>query len=107
MSTATSENTASRLNKSVLKRAAIIIFMVATLAATIIVSTYNNNKAAAFKESALEVSEECEAVKEEISEKSDLIAGKGFDEYCEKIAREKYGYAKPGEYVIYDSSFGK
>lgn len=29
------------------------------------------------------------------------------DEYFEKVAREQYDYAKPGEKVYFDSSFGK
>ena len=28
-------------------------------------------------------------------------------EYFEKIAREEYGYCKPGEKVYYNSSFGE
>lgn len=71
------------------------------------VSVANFSQAAQYREDSAEASQLCEEIKEDISEKSDLIDGKGFDEYCEKIAREKYGYAKPGEYVIYDSSFGK
>ena len=32
---------------------------------------------------------------------------KDHKEYFEKIAREKYGYCKPGEKVYYKSSFGE
>lgn len=88
------------------KRAAIIGASVAAIFLTATVSAYNYNKAAAYEKSASEAQSQCEDIKNDIKTKEDLIDGKGFDEYCEKIAREKYGYAKPGEYIIYDSSYG-
>lgn len=66
----------------------------------------NYAKARAYDESAKEMSSKCQDVQTQISEKEKLIDGEGFDSYCEKIAREKYGYAKPGETVIYDSAYG-
>ena len=97
----------SGLNKRAVKRALIVVFLVATVLSTVIISTYNYSKASALKQSTLEAASEVSSVQEDIAEKSALIDGEGFDEYCEKIAREKYGYARPGEFVIYDSSFGK
>ena len=95
------------ISKKAVKRTAIAIFLVVTVLSTIIISVYNYSKASALKQSTLDAANEVSAVQEDIAEKSALIEGEGFDEYCEKIAREKYGYARPGEFVIYDSSFGK
>lgn len=95
------------ISKKAVKRTAIIIVVVVTVLSTVIISAYNYSKASALKQSTLEAAAEVSAVQEDIAEKSALIDGEGFDEYCEKIAREKYGYARPGEFVIYDSSFGK
>ena len=97
----------SSISKRTIKRTAIVVFLVITVLSTVIISTYNYSKASALKQSTLEAASEVSAVQEDIAEKSALIDGEGFDEYCEKIAREKYGYARPGEFVIYDSSFGK
>lgn len=97
----------SGVSKKAVKRALIVVFLVATVLSTVIISTYNYSKASALKQSTLEAASEVSSVQEDIAEKSALIDGEGFDEYCEKIAREKYGYARPGEFVIYDSSFGK
>lgn len=95
------------ISKKAVKRTAIAIFLVVTVLSTVIISVYNYSKASALKQSTLDAANEVSAVQEDIAEKSALIEGEGFDEYCEKIAREKYGYARPGEFVIYDSSFGK
>lgn len=101
------KNRFSSISKRTVKKTAIIVFVVLVALSTVVISAYNFSKAAALKQSSAEASLECSAVKEDIDEKSALIDGEGFDEYCEKIAREKYGYAKPGEFVIFDSSFGK
>lgn len=87
-------------------KVALAVVALAAICFVVVVSAINFSTAAGYREDSAEASQLCEEIKEDISEKSDLIDGKGFDEYCEKIAREKYGYAKPGEYVIYDSSFG-
>ena len=52
------------------------------------------------------MSGECEEIKNENEELKRFLEDKNHDEYYEKIAREQYGYAKPGERVFYDSSFG-
>lgn len=95
-----------RVGKLSIKK--IIIFCAIAIALTfsISVSAVNYSKANDYKSQTADASKECEQVKENIKHDTDLIEGKGFDQYCEKIAREKYGYAKPGEYVIYDSAFG-
>lgn len=43
----------------------------------------------------------------ESDEIRDILDDENHDEYFEKIAREKYGYCKPGEKVYYNSSFGE
>ena len=52
------------------------------------------------------MSAECEEIKNENEELERFLEDKNHDEYYEKIAREQYGYARPGERVFYDSSFG-
>lgn len=94
-----------KLGKRAVKRLILALVVLAVFSFTIGVSAVNYTKAANYKSQTADAIEECEQVKKDIQADSDLINGKGFDEYCEKIAREKYGYAKPGEYVIYDSSF--
>ena len=37
----------------------------------------------------------------------EILSEENHDEYFEKIAREEYGYCKPGEKVYYNSSFGE
>lgn len=61
-----------------------------------------------------ELNKEIDAVKQEITELDlesedikEIINEENHDDYFEKIAREKYGYCKPGEKVYYNSSFGE
>ena len=62
------------------------------------VQARDNNRQAAALES--EVSE----LKNEDLQR--FLEDENHDEYYEKIAREEYNYAKPGERVFYDSSLG-
>lgn len=64
-------------------------------------TVHNNNK-------------EIEKISSEISEVSEnndklesFLADDNYEDYVEKVAREQYDYAKPGEKVYYDSSYGK
>ena len=43
----------------------------------------------------------------ESAEIENILKEKNHDAYFEKIAREEYGYCKPGEKVYYNSSFGE
>lgn len=52
------------------------------------------------------ISQQVEDAKKENEELEHFLNDKNHDEYYEKIAREEYDYAKPGERVFYDSSFG-
>ena len=59
-----------------------------------------NKEIEAVKQDITELDEESEDIKEILNEEN-------HDDYFEKIAREKYGYCKPGEKVYYNSSFGE
>ena len=61
-----------------------------------------------------EINREIEAMQQDISqldeesaEIKEILDEEDHDDYFEKIAREKYGYCKPGEKVYYNSSFGE
>lgn len=56
-------------------------------------------QAAQKEKEAQEKLEENEALERRLNEEN-------LDEYIEKIAREQYGYMRPGERVVFDSSFG-
>lgn len=43
----------------------------------------------------------------ESDEIESILSQDDHSDYFEKIAREKYGYCKPGEKVYYNSSFGE
>ena len=60
-----------------------------------------------------ELNKEIEAMQQQITELDEesadikeILDEEDHDDYFEKIAREKYGYCKPGEKVYYNSSFG-
>lgn len=99
-------NNKEKAGKPAVKNFLVIGVLVLTVVIVVVFSAVNFVKAKDYDKRSEQVSEECESVKSDVSKKSDIIDGTGFDEYCEEIAREQYGYAKPGEYVLYDSSFG-
>lgn len=85
------------------------LLFVGVIALTVIMlafSAVNFVRAKDYDKRSEQVATEIESVSSDVSRKTEIIDGKGFDEYCEEIAREQYGYAKPGEYVLYDSSYG-
>ncbi len=90
-----------------LKRSILAIAIVIAFVFSAALSLINFKNAEAYNNDAEKASSEVEQLKTDIDKIQNLIDGKGFDDYCEKIAREKYGYAKPGEHVIYDSSYEK
>ena len=59
-----------------------------------------NKEIAAIDESITELDKESAEIQEILNEEN-------HDEYFEKIAREEYGYCKPGEKVYYNSSYGE
>ena len=61
----------------------------------------NNTAIAAYEQQIAEVQEKVDALSEENSEYASVLSSTDRSAYYEKIAREVYGYAKPGEYVFY------
>lgn len=87
----------------------VFIFLFAAVIVGVIVTGCIVNYAHAAENNArtAALSQECEEVKAQNDELEHFLEDKNHDEYYEKIAREQYGYAKPGERIFYDSSFGK
>ena len=54
-----------------------------------------------------QLKQEITELDEESAEIQSILDSENHDEYFEKIAREEYGYCKPGEKVYYNSSFGE
>ncbi len=54
-----------------------------------------------------DIDSEILALDNESAEIEDILNDETHDDYFEKIAREEYGYCKPGEKVYYNSSFGE
>lgn len=84
-----------------------IIVFTAVAVVLLTASARNFKKADDYNRLAKQVSAQADSYKAQAEEESNIISGIGFYDYCEKVAREQYGYAKPGEYVLHDSSFGK
>ncbi len=59
-----------------------------------------NKEIDSIKQSITELDQESDEILEILNEED-------HDEYFEKIAREEYGYCKPGEKVYYNSSYGE
>ncbi len=94
-------------HKKVQKHSVILFFLVfAFVALAIVGCIVNYAHAAENNAEASEISSECAELKEENKELERFLKDENHDEYYEKIAREQYGYAKPGERVFYDSSYG-
>ena len=53
------------------------------------------------------ISQSITELDKESAEIQEILNEKNHDEYFEKIAREEYGYCKPGEKVYYNSSYGE
>lgn len=54
-----------------------------------------------------QLKQEITQLDEESAEIKEILDSENHDDYFEKIAREEYGYCKPGEKVYYNSSFGE
>lgn len=59
------------------------------------------------KDEIAKVNLEITQLDKESAEIQAILDDETHDEYFEKIAREEYGYCKPGEKVYYNSSFGE
>ncbi len=54
-----------------------------------------------------EINQEITELDKNSAQIQEILDDKTHEEYFEKIAREEYGYCKPGEKVYYNSSFGE
>lgn len=67
----------------------------------------NHAKAAEYEEQISIINEQASMVSAESAEIAETLKEENHNEYFEKVAREQYGYCKPGEKVYYDSAYGK
>ena len=94
-------------SKSNRKHSILLILLILAFVGIIAVGCIMNyTKAAANNKEIAALSEEVSEAQAENEELEHFLEDENHDEYYEKIAREEYGYAKPGERVFYDSSFG-
>lgn len=61
----------------------------------------NDSAIAAYEQQIAEVQQKVDTLNEENDEYSSVINSTDRSEYYGKIAREVYGYGKPGEYIFY------
>ncbi len=61
----------------------------------------NNTAIAGYEKQIAEVQQKVDMLNDENNEYISVLNSSDRSEYYEKIAREVYGYAKPGEYVFY------
>lgn len=91
------------------KKHSVVLFLLAAVFVGLVVTgcIVNYAHAAQNNAQAAALSKECKEIMTQNDELEHFLEDKNHDEYYEKIAREQYGYAKPGERIFYDSSFGK
>lgn len=65
------------------------------------VKLVNTSAIAGYEKQIEEVQQKVDALNEENEEYAAVISSPDRSDYYEKIAREVYGYARPGEYVFY------
>ena len=93
--------------KKVQKHSVILFILVAAFVCLAVAGCIVNYVHAADNNAeATSMSQKCDELKTENEELERFLQDKNHDEYYEKIAREQYGYAKPGERVFYDSAYG-
>ena len=95
--------------KNKVRKFYVVWFAVAVVFCSVVIGTCASNysKAAEYEEQAVSVSREIRKLNKETKEIAVTLRKENHDEYFEKIAREEYGYCKPGEKVLYDSSYGE
>lgn len=82
-------------------------FVVVAMTALLVSQCVTNYaRAAEYNRKAEEVENLCTSISMESSEISETLKEENREAYFEKIAREEFGYCKPGEKVYYNSSFG-
>ena len=85
------------------KKTYLFTFIVFVIVTVICVGIKLNNTTAiaGYEQQIAEVQQKVDALGEENQEYASVLSSPDRSEYYEKIAREVYGYAKPGEYVFY------
>ncbi len=87
----------------------IIVIVIFALMSTFVISKCVSNyaRAAEYNREASAIEAAATAISEESADISETLKAENHEAYFEKIAREEYGYCKPGEKVYYNSSFGE
>ncbi|MBE6775397.1 MAG: hypothetical protein E7543_04300 [Ruminococcaceae bacterium] len=100
---------ARKAKKREIKKVHILMIFVAAVMTVLLVSQCVSNyaRAAEYNREAAELEALAVSVSEESSEISETLKEENHQAYFEKIAREEYGYCKPGEKVYYNSSYGE
>lgn len=84
-----------------------IAAMVVLFGTAVGICALNYAQAAEYENQISRISEEASSVSLESAEIKETLKEENHDEYFEKVAREQYGYCKPGEKVYYDSAYGE
>lgn len=101
------KNTTKRSAKPKQKHSLLLLLLILAFVGVIAVGCIMNYaQAANNSRQATRLESEVSALQKENEELQRFLEDENHDEYYEKIAREEYGYARPGERVFYDSSFG-
>ena len=100
---------AKKAKKKEIKIVHIVMIFVAVVFTALLFSQCVTNyvRAAEYNREAAEIESLATSVSVESSEISETLKEENHMAYFEKIAREEYGYCKPGEKVYYNSSFGE
>ncbi len=94
--------------KSISKYHIVLILVIALMSTFVITKCVSNYaRAAEYNREASEIEAAATAISEESADISETLKAENHEAYFEKIAREEYGYCKPGEKVYYNSSFGE
>lgn len=98
------KNETRKVSKFHMALAALLVLLFGTAIGT---TALNHAKAAEYEEQMSVISEQASMISAESAEIAETLKEENHDEYFEKVAREQYGYCKPGEKVYYDSAYGK
>lgn len=92
------------IKKTHIVMAAAMVLLFGTAIGT---TAVNHARAAEYEEQMNKINSEAYSISAESAEIAETLKEENHDEYFEKVAREQYGYCKPGEKVYYDSAYGK
>lgn len=79
----------------------VLVLFVLVTAVCVGVKLNNTSAIAGYEQQIAEVQQKVDMLNEENSEYASVLGSTDRSAYYEKIAREVYGYARPGEYVFY------